>query len=49
MYLENRPEFERAIKQCLYKKDLKVDTELEKRVLGGRLFHSLDMRLMQEF
>ena len=45
LYVSEQKEFERTIKQCLYRAELKFDTELEERVQGGRLFHSLGMRL----
>ena len=45
LYVYEQKEFERTIKQCLYRAELKFDTELEERVQGGRLFHSLGMRL----
>ena len=44
MYLDNRSS-EVQLSNVYTGAVLKIDTELEERVQGGRLFHSLDMRL----
>ena len=48
--MDGQEELEIAISNiCIGLSDIKFDTELEERVLGRRLLHSLHMQLKWEF